>query len=235
MSRKTDAIVADAMEKSKVLTEAIPHGRGAHRTNAERIVAVCKDLVCARPVQEPCTPLVTGTGRIRFGKFPAEQSLLNRYGALLRIWRDAYRGIVDVSAPKPPGGGNALAIADEDLAALDYGTRSRITLMMAVLREQKVENDRLKKLLHDQVPAPGHRGDVPTLAPLPPGARAAIGGWLAEMEAGIGGLDIDDLGIRISRRARPNQLIVSAEVLEALRAICTDAKSSIIPSPAASS
>lgn len=232
MSRKTDAIVADALEKSRVLTEAIPQGRGAHRTNADRIVAVCKDLVCARPVQEPRTPLVTETGRIRFGKFPAEQSLLNRYGALLRIWRDAYRGIVDVSAPKPPGGGNALAIADEDLAALDYGTRSRITLMMAVLREQKVENDRLKKLLHDQVPAPGHQGEASIHAPLPSGARAAIGGWLAGMEAGIGGLEIDDLGVRISRRARLNQVIVSPEVLEALRAICTDAKSLVIPAPA---
>lgn len=232
MSRKTDAIVADALEKSKVLTEAIPQVRGAHRTNAERIVSICKDLVCARPVQEPRTPLVTETGRIRFGKFPAEQSLLNRYGALLRIWRDAYRGIVDVSAPKPPGGGNPLAIADEDLAALDHGTRSRITLMMAVLREQKVENDRLKKLLYDQVPAPGHQGNVPTQAPLSPGARAAIGGWLAEMETGIGGLEIDDFGIRVSRRARPNQVIVSAEVVEALRAICTDAKSLVIPGPA---
>ncbi len=231
MSRKTDAIVADALEKSKVLTEAIPQGRGAHRTNAERIVAVCKDLVCARPVQEPRTPLVTETGRIRFGKFPAEQSLLNRYGALLRIWRDAYRGIVDVSVPKPPGGGNPLAIADEDLAALDHGTKSRITLMMAVLREQKVENDRLKKLLYDQVPAPGHQGEAPIQTPVPPGARAAIGGWLAEVEAGIGGLEVDDLGVRVTRRAKPNQVIVSAEVIEALRAICGNNESRAIVEP----
>lgn len=234
MSRKTQAIVADALEKSKLLTEAIPQGRRAHRTNAERIVQVCKELVCARPVQEPRTPIVTERGLILFhGKFPAEQSLLNRYGALLRIWRDAYRGIVDVSAPKPQGGGNPLAIADEDLAPLDYGTKSRITLMMAVLREQKVENDRLKKLLRDQVPAPSYQGNAPMQPPLPPGARAAIGSWLAEMEAGIGGLEIDELGVRISRRARPSQVIVSGEVLDALRAICSDAKSQVSAEPAA--
>lgn len=128
-----------------------------------------------------------------------------------------------------------MAIADEDLAALDYGTKSRITLMMAVLREQKVENDRLKKLLHDQVPAPGHQEDVPTQTSLPPGARAAISGWLAEVEAGVGGLEVDDLGVRITRRAKPNQVIVSAEVIEALRAICSDAKSPAIPGPVASS
>ena len=127
MSKKVDAIVAVALEKSGALTEAIPQNRGAHRTNAERVAMVCKDLVCARPVQEPRTPLVTEMGRIRFGKFPAEQSLLNRYGALLRIWREAYHGIIDVSAPKPPSTGGMLAIADEDLAALDHGTRSRVT------------------------------------------------------------------------------------------------------------
>ena len=220
MSKKADAIVAAALEKSGALMEAIPQNRRAHRTNAERIIAVCKDLVCARPMQEPRTPLVTETGRIRFGKFPAEQSLLNRHGALLRVWREAYHSIIDVSAPKPPSKGSMLAIADEDLAALDHGTRSRVTLMMAVLREQKVENDRLKKLLHDHVPAPGYQGNAPAQAVLPPGARLAISGWLAEVEAGIGGMEIDDLGVRLTRRTRPNQLIVPAELIDALRAIC---------------
>lgn len=219
--KRIESIVADAQEKSAALISALPVGRIKHRKNAERVVAVCGDLVSAKPVREPRTPLVTELGQSRYGDFPSEQSLLNRYAAILRVWREAFRQVVDISAPTPAKGANAWAIAQEDLAPLDHGTKSRIQLLLAVLRETKGENDRLKQLVRGSVPAPGDTSLTSQAADVTR-ARAIrdVGRWLVSLQNGAGPLEVNAVGVRISRRAMPGQIVISAEVLEALRLLC---------------
>ena len=136
MSKKTEAVVAEAMARSKEIFDAIPENKIADRVNSERIIEVCKALVNAKPSVEPRTPAVSERGKILYGKFPAEQSLLNRYGHLLRIWREAFAKLVNASAPTTKDTSQSLFPDDDELAALDHGTRARVMMMRAALREK---------------------------------------------------------------------------------------------------
>jgi len=220
MTRKADAIIAEARQKSTALIDAIPERQERRRATADRIIDVCAQLLSAKPVQEPTAPRVSEEGGVRCPNFPAPQTLLNHYRELLRIWRDAYRKVLDLSAPRPNGRSGALAIADADLAPLDSGTKVRVQLMMAVLREQKLETDRVKKILRDQVPV---AGGAPTqsaiVAPAP--ETQALRAWLAVVEGGASSLEVAaGAGVRVTRRARPGQIVMPAEALEAIRAVC---------------
>ena len=80
MTKKVELVVGAAMERSKTLVGAILEARKGHRTNAQRVIDICKDLVMTKPAQEPLAPRISEIGGIRYGRFPATQSLLNRYG-----------------------------------------------------------------------------------------------------------------------------------------------------------
>lgn len=214
---RIEQIVSEAIERSAALIEILPAGQRTHRTNAERVVLICKEFILTKPAQEPLAPHVSEAGGIRYGKFPATQSLLNRYRELLRIWREAFRKVVDVSAPAPKKHSEGLLeIAAEDLASLDSGTKGRIRIIMAVLREQKLENDRLKKLVREHVPAPGRAVSNGGEAILSAAQAQIVSNWLAKLELGQSGLEVEAAGVRISRRAHPRQVVMPADVLDVL-------------------
>lgn len=220
MSKRVDAVVGAAIQQSKVLLDAVPRDRETYRVNAERIIAVCKELVTTKPAQEPLTPVIAERGAVLFGKFPAGQSLLNRYGGILRIWRGAYRSIVDLSAPVPTKAATGMVILEEDLAGLDNGGKARMLVVMQMLREQKQENDRLRHLIREQIPAPRQNAAEQLPAPLAPQSLSALRAWLNTVVSSGGGLELDEVGVRISRHARPRQVVIPLEVIEALRALC---------------
>lgn len=202
---------------SERLLAAIPESRRRYRKNCERLVDICRELVSGRPAQEPLTPVVTELAFSRYKTFPDQQTLLNYYGGFLKVWRDAFQDVVNASAPRPKKEG-ALIIAEKDLAALDAGTRAQVSLLQAILGEQKAENDRLKMLLRERVAAPGcteaaSAGPAPRVFEL-----EKLRGWLASLESG-GALEIVPDGLRITRRARPGQVVVPVAVLEELRRI----------------
>lgn len=227
MTRKADAVIAEARDRSTALINAIPNRHEKRRGTAVRVVEVCTGLLSARPVQEPLAPRVSEEGALRFPGFPAPQTLLNHYRGLLRLWRDAYRKLLDLSAPRPKGQGPALAIADADLASLDPGVKVRIQLLMAVLRETKLEADRAKRVLRDHVPVGGASRPPPGVAVSVPGAQA-LRAWLASLEAGESGLEVvAGTGVRVTRRARPGQIVIPAEVLEAIRAACLPPRTAV--------
>jgi hypothetical protein len=114
-----------------------------------------------------------------------------------------------------------MSISAADLAPLDHGTRGRITLIMAVLREHKVENDRLKRLVRDHVPALGGPNTAPVNALLPAESQRKIKLWLTFLTDGSAGLEVNGSGVQITRRSRPGQVIVTPEVLQALQEICS--------------
>lgn len=221
MSKKIAAIVAAAIEESHATIGSVPASKLLQRANAERIMSICTDLVTSWPARDPVSPVVAELGQIRYGKFPAPQTLLNHYPKLLRVWRQAFQQIVNAAAPVPTKPGQALAIADEDLQVPDSGTKARVQLALAAMREAKLENDRLKKIIRDAIPAPGHEQPTQAASTFANGHVKTINAWLFSVDSGLGGLEIDALGLPISRRGRIGTVVMTTDVLNALRAVCS--------------
>ena len=221
MNKKVAALVAAAVEQSHAITDSIPSSRLLQRANAERIIAICTDLVSSGPARDPVSPVVAELGQIRYGKFPASQTLLNHYPKLMRIWRQTFQQIVNAAAPTPTKPGSALSIADEELQALDSGTKARVQLALAALREAKLENDRLKKIIRDAIPAPGHEPPTQAASSLADEHAKSINAWLYSVDSDQNGLEVGAVGLRISRRGRIGTVIMTTDVVNALRAVCS--------------
>jgi len=219
MNRKLAAIVDDATARSTMLIQAIPVSNVLKRANSERIAELCKELVSARPACDPVTPRVCELGEARYTRFRKPQTLLNAYGPLLKIWREAFQKLVSASAPMPVKGGNGLALSEADLRSLDFGTKARVVEALAALKESKLENDRLKTIIREGIPAPGHAPMVPTEPPIATADMRAIQGWLSSLESSASGLDVAAVGLRFSRNSRPGTIVMPADVLAALRKI----------------
>ena len=187
MNKKLSAIVDDAMARSAMLIQAIPASKVLQRANSERIAGLCKELVSTRPACDPVTPRVCELGDARYPRFPKSQTLLNAYGPLLRVWREAFQKLVSASAPMPVKGGNGLALSEADLNGLDFGTKARVVQALAALRESKLENDRLKTIIRESIPAPGHAPAAPATPQVAIGDMRAIQGWLSSLDSGGGG------------------------------------------------
>jgi hypothetical protein len=212
-NKKSVSIVEDAEKASLKLLDQVSISRIAYRKNAEHLIALCRELVTARPIQEPVAPRVAEIGQIRYPKFPASQSLLNRYGSFLRIWRKAFYEIASVTAPKQRHLAEKPMIDEEDLARMPAGTRANVELLIVLINEQVRENNRLKEIVkRGNTPAgvlgKGASGQPIRVEPL---AR-----WLKELGGRNHYLTVDDLGVRISRSARSNVLIMEAEVFNIL-------------------
>jgi hypothetical protein len=216
MSRREQEIIAHAEKASARLVDMIPMFRTVHKTNAERVVSLCREFVTSKPIREPTSPALEEVGKIRYPKFPAQQSLLNRYRELLRIWRKAFYDLVSVTAPVPRREGEAFIDA-VSLQSLDAGTRAQIGILEALLKEQKRENDRLRKLLRQTLPVP-----VPASYTVssPNHELAPVKQWLRELGHPDSYLEVDDAGARLSRNARPRVLIMDADVLSCLSRLC---------------
>ena len=219
MNKKLSAIVDDAMARSTLLIEAIPASKVLQRANSERIAGLCKELVSTRPACDPVTPRVCELGEARYSRFPKPQTLLNAYGPLLRIWREAFQKLVSASAPMPVKGGNGLALSEADLNGLDFGTKARVVQALAALRESKLENDRLKSIIRESIPAPGHAPAAPAMPQVAIGDMRAIQGWLSSLDSGGGGLEVAPVGLRVSIKSRPGTVVMSQDILAALRKI----------------
>ncbi|WP_052954772.1 hypothetical protein [Microvirga vignae] len=152
--KRAHQILANAKEASQKIIDDLPIHKKVQRLNAERIVAACESLITARPIQEPTSTAVEEVGKLRYPKFPATQSLLNRYAGILRIWRTAFHNIVDLTSPVPKRDSGELFIEPQSLQGLDAGTRAQIELMMALLNEANRDRNRLRQIVRQKIPAP---------------------------------------------------------------------------------
>jgi hypothetical protein len=123
------------------------------------------------------------------------------------------------SAPKTAKTADSMAALEEDLAPLDSGTRARLLVVMQVAQEQKLENDRLKQLIREQIPAP-RRDSNATAASPPCAATSTLKTWINGFQSGTGPLEMDTSGVRLTRHARPRQVVIPADVLVSLVALC---------------
>ncbi len=216
ISRREQEIIARAEKDSARVLDMIPMVRIGHTAHAERVVKLCREFVTSKPIRKPTAAALEEVGKIRYPKFPAQQSLLNRYRELLRIWRKAFYDLVSVTAPVPRKEGESF-IDPVSLQSVDPGTRAQIGILEALLKEQKRENDRLRKLLRQTLPAPVPVSDIVS----PPNHEIApVRQWLTELRRPDFYLEVDEAGVRLSRNARPRVLIMDAEVLSCLSRLC---------------
>lgn len=221
MQRKIDIEIAAASKHSESWINSIPESLVKRRRNADRISAICQELVNARPTQDPTSSRVAEAGGVRYGDFPKPQTLLNSYRPLLKIWRDAYQRVLDISAPIPRLPGEAPEIDDRDMIEIDSGLRARINLLVQLNKEQLATINRLKNIISESVPAP--RPGTESIAVDDWSLEKAIlSRWLSDLEIGNGALIATDLGIKLTQRAHPHSLVASDEVLEALRVMILD-------------
>lgn len=219
MTKRTDGIVAEALAKSKALVAGIPENRPTHRAQAERIVAVCEALVRARPAVDPRTPNVSDRGKTLYADFPAPQSLLNRHGHLLRIWRDAYNKLIAASAPRAVDSGDPWTVQDDEMAALDHGTRAKITIMAAAIREMRRQLNMANRIIEERLPAPEHGDDPRDASVLTPAAHRILQAWLKSIPGADGKLALDIEGVRTSSKARPGTIVIPISVLQVIRSV----------------
>jgi hypothetical protein len=211
--KRSAGILVEAERASANVLNGIPIARTVHRVNTERVIVLCRELVTARPIQEPLAPRVAEIGKIRYPKFPAAQSLLNRYSLILRIWRKAFYDIASVTAVKPRASGELPMMVEAAVAGLDSGGRANVELLIVYLKEVLRENNRLKEISKQSNLPRGASGKGTSGHPVPldPLVR-----WLKKLDGRNSYLVVDDLGVRISRNARANSLIMEAEVLNTL-------------------
>ncbi|HEY8064563.1 MAG TPA: hypothetical protein VIF40_07520 [Methylosinus sp.] len=221
MNKKVDNIVREAEARSRDLIGEIDESRGAHRANAELVVAVCKELLTARPVQEPSAIRVAEAGAVRYPSFPAKQSLKNRYRDLLRIWRGAYEAIVSVTAPK------ALKVSDEvfgsTLEHLDSSSKALVQTLRQTLEELRSDNNRLKSIILKEIPAPRREDEMvaaATPALLPLQSSSVLKKWMDGLSSDDGPLKLESAGVRVTRIGLPGRVVIPPEVVEVLKSLC---------------
>ena len=191
-------------------------------------MAVCEKLLSLRPPREPTSPTVAEEGAIHFEAFVSKQSLDNRYSALLAIWREAYAEICDagtlVSKLDPASAG----FTPSELSTLDAGTRRRVELLLAMFRETVNRCNGLTKLIADSVPfragsaEDGTQAKLPGRKVFPMDLALELRTWIGRLDNGEAELELDDLGVRISRRCRPGDVVLSRRLIDALREISSE-------------
>ena len=214
--KRSAHLVAEADRASVAVLDRIRDKRELHRTNAERVIALCREFVTARPVQEPSAARIAEVGIIRYPRFPKKQSLLNQYAEYLKIWRTAFNEIVSVNAPRSQGRKDIFAIDESSVAEIDPGTSADAQYLKSLLLEQVRENNRLRKIIRlgSESRAASVKDTSAPAIDMRPLAR-----WLNGVGSSNRYLNIDDLGVRISHAGRANALIMDTEVLGVLRTL----------------
>lgn len=223
MVLRADTILQAASARAARYLEDLPARRGPkYRQNCQHISAICSSMLSLRPPRAPTCAAISEEGSIKFLRFPSEQTLHNSYRELVEIWREAYRELNNMGAVRSRLGVTEVNFIRSELAPLDTTTRDNVILLQVLYKEAcRREND-LRQFISENIPYrdPGaetimRSGDLP----LAPDLRAELAAWLARLDSGSSGFDVDDLGVRITRRIKPGDLILSRRMVDALKAI----------------
>lgn len=215
MRNKIDAEIRAAVETCEAFLSSLPAHRSKYRLNCIRIIEICRELVSARPAQEPSSTRVAESGGIRYGQFPRHQTILNYYSDFLRVWHNTYDRIVDIAAPRLKKGASTLDFSKAELSDLDSGTSGRIQLMQQMLRESRAEINALLHIIRESVPVT--EGSMPDLdSPLYRQHRDSLASWLNGLSDERRGLILSDVGIKSTSHLWPGRIVASPEFVEAI-------------------
>lgn len=107
-----------------------------------------------------------------------------------------------------------------ELQALDEGTRTRVELLVVMFREAVQRSNNLSHYIRQNIPfSDGQMNPAEAKSALAKDLVAELQHWIACLDNGTSEFDLDDLGVRVSRRSRPGNIVLSKRVLDALRGI----------------
>lgn len=205
VSRKA-AMIALATSKAAKLAER--HAEGSRsRYNEERISTICRALLQRKSPVKPTASLVAERGGIEDEDFPELQTIYNSYREVLAVWRKAYFDIRNVDAEDPIGLDDVRKI---DTSVMDSSTAAVVEQLKAIVLELVQRVNVLKKFQDDAVTTPAH-GVVQELD-----ADRIIGrlrDWLATVADGF---DLDEIGLRVSRKNIVGSRIMRRDLFDEL-------------------
>lgn len=231
MASRPSLIIAAASSRTRLHIEPLEGKGPKFHANCRNIAALCEKLLSLRPPRNPTSFAVAEEGGIQFQDFPGKSRLDNAYSALLNIWREAYLELIDPGTLVSKLDPEEVGFKASELATLDAGTRKRVELLVAAFRETVKRCNGLARLIRERMPyedpgAVGGEGPPRLTAPkvLPPDLEAELRSWIGRLNNGSPELDLDELGVRVSRRSRPGNVVMSRRLVDAFRALLKDSK-----------
>jgi hypothetical protein len=204
-SRQIDDAVATARQEFEELFRLIPDLNSGHKKNALRVAELCELFIRSeRPLN---IKTIAEEGRIRFGRFPAEQSISNRYAGYIKPFRAAFEHLMDV---------RELTSRRVPSTSVDPDTPASTDLYRKLWRDQKIENDKLRDIIRQKVPIDrpiDERGNAALL----PSEIELLGKWLRSLNRNEGPFEMQEIGLVVNRRAFVGKVIVPAEVYKCLQ------------------
>lgn len=180
--------------------------------NLEAIRVICEQLVMKPHPCRPTAPLVAEIGAIRRVSFPGKQTLWNSYRKMLQLWRRAYVSILDIDAI---GLGRDDDLDKIDVTKFDVGARGLIQDLIVRLKEMRRQRDGFAASLSKVVPTPA--GSLPQNADQ---AVRKLKAWTEKMRSGV--FDLDDIGLRVSRKTATRTVIMEADTFNELCTLLDD-------------
>lgn len=209
MRSRKGTILAVAEAKSASVLQALPEERKRARANMEAISGVCRALVQRGTPMSPTAKLVSEEGRNRSREFPSAQTIYNEYGEMLAIWRRAYTSILNIDAHDPIG---LDQLENIDVSGLDEGTRFIVDELRQHIRELTQRCNALKQIIAEAVPLP-----TDSFIDSSDNVMEELADWLNRVERSP--FDLDDIGLRVTRRTPPNTVIMHADLLKGIRTL----------------
>ncbi|MBA4785212.1 MAG: hypothetical protein H2046_05535 [Rhizobiales bacterium] len=209
---RTGNIIASAERRTSEIIESIPDGK--MKRTAESVDAICAMLVKRRTPLLPSAPLVAEEGRNRNPDFPAHQTIYNRYSEILKVWREAYYDVLNIDAEVPASGALLEKI---DTSLMDSSTAAIVNQLVVIVREVTQRNNVLKQII-DRLTATS--GNHPALGDQEE-VLILLGRWIRAL-ADNPVFQLDEFGLKVSRRTVPNTRIIDADLLERLLRFADD-------------
>lgn len=208
MVSRIGSIIAIADKKSAVLLEALTDGSKA-KSNIEGINGICRALLKRKTPLLPTAKLVSEEGRKNNPHFPLERTIFNSYNKVMRIWKKAYYDVMNIDADAPITADEAARI---DTSVMDPSTGNLVDRLKEIVFELTQRCNVLKQIIDEGVPMPtddlteGNGADQ---------IMTGLRDWLQALSNSA--FQLDDMGVKVSRRTPPETRIMDGRLYNELR------------------
>lgn len=207
VSRIRQLIIA-AEQHSAAIVESLPGGSTA-RASADGVNTICRSLVARKTPMRPTAGVVAEEGRKLNPTFPSERTIYNSYHQILRIWRLAYRDVMNIEYGPPLA---AADVANIDTSLMEASVGNIVDRLKIIIFELTQRNNVLKQIIDSksQNSISPSSSDVAEI-------MQRFGTWLREL-ADNKAFELDELALKVTRRTPVGTRIIDARLLETLLA-----------------
>lgn len=209
---RTGRIILAAEKRVAEILDAMPTEKA--RRSAEGVNAICIALVKRRTPMMPTALVVSEEGRNQSPRFPAHQTIYNKYSKILKVWRDAYYDVVNIDGEAPLSGDDIQRI---DTTKMEVGTANIVDRLKAIVFEVNQRNNVLKQIIDNLTPA--HAGVSPIILEHEE-IIGKLGKWIRQL-ADNKAFQLDEFALKVTRRTPPSTRIIDAELLDELLSFTT--------------